>query len=115
MNVLFVCTSNKDRSPALEKFFEENYSMHNYRSAGVNRYHTKKKGTHYLTSQDINWADLIVYAEEIHRQIVTSKFKDAGLGRVATIALNLGEYTKGDINQDYLYKAYYKLKKFLMI
>jgi len=75
MNVLFICTSNKDRSPALEKYFKFMYPKHEYRSAGVNKYFCEKKSTHYVTYNDLYvWADLIVCAEKIHIEILERDF-----------------------------------------
>lgn len=45
MNILFICTSNKDRSPALQEYFSIIYPQHAFKSAGVNKYFTKKHGT----------------------------------------------------------------------
>lgn len=74
MKILFVCTSNKDRSPALEKYFTDNYPEHEFKSAGVNKYFTGKHGTHYLTVEDILWADLLVTAERVHLDIIARDF-----------------------------------------
>lgn len=40
--------------------------MHEYRSAGINRHFTEKHGTHLLTREDVEWADLVIGAEGIH-------------------------------------------------
>lgn len=74
MNILFVCTSNKDRSPALETHFRVNHPKHEYRSAGINSWFTKKHGTHHVTSDDIRWADAIIYAEDIHYKYCFERF-----------------------------------------
>jgi predicted protein tyrosine phosphatase len=107
MNILFVCTSNSDRSPALEQYFKENHPQHEYRSAGVNKYFTTKKGTHYLTQEDVEWAEFIVYADDVHLIIVDRDFeKNAGL---PGIILHLGEYKQGQIGEDYILKAEEKI------
>ena len=103
MNILFICTSNKDRSPALEEYFKEVYPEHSYRSAGVNKYFTSKKGTHYLTQHDLTWADIVVYAEQIHFEIVNRDFRTVNYKD--SINLDLGEYKQGQIGEDYLLKA----------
>lgn len=105
MNILFVCTSNQDRSPALEKYFRIRLPHNEYRSAGINKYFTEKKGTHYLTEEDIEWADLIVFAEKIHLQIAQQKFKPFSPNQ-AFLILELGDYTKGNINNAYLIGAW---------
>ena len=75
MNVLFVCTSNKDRSPALVEYFKAAYPIHEYRSAGLNKYLCCKKHlTHYLSADDIEWANLVVFGEKIHVDIYRRDF-----------------------------------------
>lgn len=111
MKILFICTSNQDRSPALEQFFKDNYPQNEYRSAGVNKYFTTKKATHYLTAEDIEWAELIVYAEDIHYRVADRDFKETKVGFKDCITLNLGEYKQGQIGEDYLLKAEDKIKK----
>ena len=53
MKVVFICTSNKDRSPALEKYFKKVYPQHTFSSAGVNQYFCGKKDTKYLTIETL--------------------------------------------------------------
>jgi len=113
MNVLFICTSNKDRSPALEEFFKHHFPNNSYRSAGVNKYFTAKKGTHYLTIEDIEWANLIVYAEPIHYTIADRDFKATKVGFKDCLTLNLGEYTQGHVGEDYLLRALVQIEKHL--
>lgn len=127
MNILFVCTSNKDRSPALHKYFLMNYPAHTYKSAGVNRYFTGKHKTTYLTQETVNWADLIVLAEDIHYAIVKRDFTPVTQQQEAfwkgkkIIVLNLGDFKKETFvavaghlprvlpDEDYLTKAEYKI------
>lgn len=131
MHCLFICTSNADRSVALEKHFQVKYLHHDFRSAGINKYHTSKKGTHLLTTEDLNWADLLVFAEEVHFNKVIglevvqpclynhdliefsgAKFDFEQKNRTYVI-LKLGKYEKGNINQEYLSKAESILKRYL--
>lgn len=114
LNILFLCTSNKDRSPVLEQYFCANYPKHSYRSAGINKYFCEKKKTHYLTDEDIQWADLIVYAENIHLEVIQKKFSVPTKHLVNGVILNCGEYSQGCIGEDYLTKAEEKLKPFLI-
>lgn len=57
--IIFIYISNADRSPCLENHFRDKFPQHEYRSAGINKFYTSTKGTHYLTQEDIEW----VYAE----------------------------------------------------
>lgn len=111
LKIIFICTSNKDRSVALEKFFREKYPQNEYRSAGINKYFTTVKGTHYLTEEDVAWVDLMVFAETIHHAITHKRFLDMGLKK--SIILNCGEYEQGNVGEDYLLKAEEKLKKYI--
>lgn len=104
MNILFVCTSNSDRSPALEKHFSEKYTEHKYRSVGINRYHCERKGTKLLHPEDMNWANLIIFAEQIHLKKATPLFRPD----TAFFVLELGHYEKGKM-AGYVQKAEEKL------
>jgi predicted protein tyrosine phosphatase len=113
MKVLFICTSNKDRSPALERYFRENYPQHEYRSAGVNRYFCKKHGTHYLTQEDWEWSELRVFAEKHHIDIAMRDFWEKAMAGKYIKILSLGEYKEGCIGEDYLVRAEELLKSLL--
>ena len=112
MNVLFICTSNKDRSPALEVYFRMVFPQHQYKSAGINKYFCEKKGTNYLTYEMLREANVVVFAEDIHASVVKRDFPDIVQDRVrrSILTLNLGDYEQGSIGEEYLTKAYLKLK-----
>lgn len=135
MNVLFVCTSNKDRSPALKQYFDEVYPMHEYRSAGLNKFLCiEKHHTHYLWSNDILWADIVVFCEQIHVEIYRRDFRTSpyievtdereGSYGVLTsrtgegsgkrwMVLDAGQYQAGTpLADDFLLMADFKVKKF---
>ena len=114
MKILFVCTSNKDRSPALEAYFSEVYPDHQYRSAGVNKYFTGKHGTHYLTVNDIGWADIIAYAEDVHYNVVCDTFTETNVQFKDCLVLGLGEYQEGQVGEDYLMAADQKMSAYLV-
>jgi predicted protein tyrosine phosphatase len=64
-----------------------------------------------LEQVDLDWADFIVYAEDVHRRKVIEKgFSVAGKKE---LVLGCGEYDKGGINKEYLIKAEQKLKEHL--
>jgi len=116
--ILIVCTSNLDRSPALEKYLKEAYPGNIYRSAGVNKYFCQTKGTNYISQEDIDWCDVIAYAEDIHKEAVEMKFPSAKLEAMEKlrqcIVLNCGDYRQGCIGEDWLTRAEEKLKPFLI-
>lgn len=108
MKILFICTSNKDRSRALEQYFKDIFPDHEYRSAGVNNYFTTKHRTHYLTATDLKWATLVVYAEEIHYKICERDFPGVRLAAKDCRILSLGDYRN---MEDYLTAAQEKLQR----
>ncbi len=134
LKILFVCTSNRDRSPALENYFKEVLPQHEYKSAGINKYFCEQKDTHLITASDLNWADIIFVAEDVHKKVIKTKFNGLEVslnGIVSTVqitipkntelvagshlgdrqieipltVLNCGEYKQGCIGEDYLTKA----------
>lgn len=88
MNILFICASNKDRSPALQRHFEKLYPEHSFRSAGINKYFTTKNGTHLVDDNDISWAHGIVFASKRLMDIYAPKH-----GRIST-------YVRGEFTHD---------------
>jgi len=130
--ITIVCTSNKDRSPALVNYLKEVYPNYEYLSAGINKYFCSKKDTHLITYGDILWSDLIVFAENIHLEVVTERFKatcyngsilfnvkyfDINVPQIEKsvkyIILNCGDYTHGAVGDDYLTKAEFVLQDIL--
>lgn len=110
MNVLFVCTSNKDRSPALEKHFREKYPKHQYSSSGINQYLCSVHGGRYLNQANINWADLVVYAHDVHHEKSSQRFIFGPTQ--AFIVLNCGTFNP-KFPEEYINKAEEKLKPLL--
>ncbi len=68
MNLLFVCSKNKWRSPTAEAVFK-NSSHHNARSAG-----TSENARIKIDRSLIDWADLIFVMEKKHRQLLSERF-----------------------------------------
>lgn len=70
MNVLFICSGNKLRSPTAEKVFKTNKV--NTRSAG-----SSANAIHTVEPSDIKWANTIVVMEEKHKQRMLAGFPRA--------------------------------------
>lgn len=70
MNILFICSGNKLRSPTAEKVFKSDSI--NTKSAG-----TSKKAKNVVDSKDIKWADTIYVMEEKHKQRLMAYFPDS--------------------------------------
>lgn len=70
MNLLFICTENRLRSPTAEAVFSE-YEAYNAISAGTN-----SDAETPLSGDLIEWADVIFVMEQSHRKKVAKKFKE---------------------------------------
>ena len=67
--VLFVCSQNKLRSPTAEQVFSNRQGFE-VASAG-----TDKNAETPISSEDIEWADVIFVMERVHRDRITKNFR----------------------------------------
>lgn len=68
-NLLFVCSSNLDRSPCAESLFEN--SEHKAKSCGINPW------TEIVISKEaILWSDVIFCMEHLHKAFIYDKFPE---------------------------------------
>ena len=88
MNLLFVCTKNKWRSPTAENIYS-NYPDLAVRSAGISR-----SARRLINATDMNWADIIFVMENKHKRYIHEKFRNK-IGQRKIIVL--------DIPDDYQY------------
>ncbi len=82
LNILFICSRNKWRSPTAEKLWD-----------GFQNYVTRSAGTETgarvkVTAGHVGWADLIVVMEKKHKRRLQSQFGDA-LASKKLICLNI--------------------------
>ncbi|KJY79675.1 low molecular weight protein tyrosine phosphatase family protein [Vibrio nigripulchritudo] len=69
MNILFICSRNKLRSPTGEAVFG-NHPDIDVRSAGIS-----KDAQIPLGAEDVEWADIIFVMEQSHKNKLTRKFR----------------------------------------
>lgn len=69
-NVLFVCSANRLRSPTAEQVFSTWPGIETD-SAGISA-----GATVLLTSEQIDWADIIFVMEKTHRSKLTQRFRN---------------------------------------
>ena len=69
MNMLFICSQNRLRSPTAEQVFSAHPGV-NVASAGTNN-----DAETPVTSELIGWADLIFVMEKAHRNKLQKRFK----------------------------------------
>lgn len=70
INVLFVCSKNKWRSPTGEAVFRSDNGL-SVRSAG-----TSRSAKHTISVADIRWADVIFVMEDKHASRLRAQFRD---------------------------------------
>ena len=88
MNILFICTANRDRSRTAEVYFQNKYPEHRFRSAGINKYLSERHGGIHLKRYMLDVADRIICAEQVHADYIikqidmqyASKIEVLGLG-----------------------------------
>ena len=68
MNVLFVCSRNKWRSPTAETIYKKRQGLH-VKSAG-----TEPSAKTRVSAQHISWAEIIFVMEKKHREKLKEKF-----------------------------------------
>lgn len=121
MKFLYVCSSNKDRSPALEKYIGMNNDQHEHCSVGVNKYFCDTHSTSFITKEHLKWADVIVCMEYIHFKRIKELFNiDETMPgwekRKVFVVLNNGEYTPNTSSaEDWLMRAEDKISYYLKI
>ena len=81
-HVLFVCSQNKLRSPTAEQVFAD-WPGIVAASAGTNH-----DAEEVLTTEWVEWADLIIVMEKRHRRKIQSNFR-AQLGQKRIISLDI--------------------------
>jgi len=68
--ILFVCSQNRLRSPTAEKIFSEESDL-DVKSAGI-----YQDATNPISSELVEWADIIFVMEKRQRNAIHKKFKD---------------------------------------
>lgn len=81
-NILFVCGKNRQRSPTAEQIFASDPRFE-VASAG-----TSADADNPLTSDLVEWADIIFVMEKAHRQKLTTHFR-ISLKRTRIICLDI--------------------------
>lgn len=116
MNVLFICTTGQS-SYNLEEYFKNLYQEHDFKSGGILTHQCKKFGKHRIIQEDIDWANLIVYFEEKHKERVEFRHElplsSFYQGKVIHHSIVLNASTTNVLKKEFLKKVKRKLKKYL--
>jgi predicted protein tyrosine phosphatase len=84
-SVLFVCSANKDRSATAEALMNRVDSNNTHRSAGTNPKICHQLGTHFITEDDLNWADQIYAMETKHKKAIEQLFGTGWPGKIVIL------------------------------
>jgi len=76
MNILFVCSANKQRSKTADDYFSQKHSDVEFMSAGTNHKICNKEGTSPLEEWMMEWADKVYVMEHKHKKIITKNVGD---------------------------------------
>lgn len=85
MKILFICSANKRRSRTGEDHFCSRYPEHSFDSAGTNQKICNKEGTNPLTTELLEWADIIFAMEKKHSQECYRMMGKTGSKRVVVL------------------------------
>lgn len=87
MNILFVCTANRDRSRTAEIHFQNKYPLDNFRSAGINKFLSEKYGGVHLKKYMLDIADRIICAEYKHSDWIVQNIDKKYLSKIEILHL----------------------------
>ena len=95
MNILFVCSANKNRSKTAESYLSELYPEHNFMSAGTNKKLCMKEGGEFLTKEMLEWSDIVFVMEQKHWDGIRKETDNSYTNKI--INLNIPDiYEYGD-------------------
>lgn len=80
--LLFICSQNRLRSPTAERVFGQDQRL-DVRSAGLD-----KDAINSISSDDLEWADIIFVMEKSHKNKLSKKYKEFLRGK-RVINLNI--------------------------
>ncbi len=89
MNVIFICSANRDRSRTAEIYFQNKFPEHRFRSAGINKYLSERHGGIHLKQYMLDIADRIVCAELVHSDYIIRQIDKKYISKIEV--LNLGD------------------------
>lgn len=87
MNILFICTANRDRSRTAEIYFQNKYPEHRFRSAGINKFLSERHGGIYVKKYMLDIADRIICMEQEHSNWICEKVDKKYLSKIEVLEL----------------------------
>lgn len=87
MNILFVCTANRDRSRTAEIYFQDKYKEHRFRSCGINKYLSERHGGIHIKRYMCDVADVIICMEHVHADYIVQQIDKKLLNKIEILEL----------------------------
>ena len=87
MNILFICTANRDRSRTAEHIFQDLYPKFNFKSAGIDEYLCNRSNGSFVDVKSCDWANRIICMEEHHAQYLVVKFGESVLSKIEILGI----------------------------
>jgi len=87
MNILFLCTANKQRSRTAEELFNAANKSHKYKSAGLSSKYVTKAGSSLCTLEMLEWSDKIYVFEDGHIKRLQQYTGDRFLSKVTNLQI----------------------------
>lgn len=87
MNILFICTANRDRSRTAEIHFQNKHPEHRFRSAGINKYLSERHGGIHVKAYMLDIADRIICAEHVHSDYIVQNINKKYLDKIEVLEL----------------------------
>jgi predicted protein tyrosine phosphatase len=98
MNILFLCTSNLNRSRTAEDFFRSTCSNHQYKSAGLSQRYCLKHGTTLCSIELLAWADRVFVMEDMHVQRIAEHAGQSYLNKIDVLDIeDIYHYMQPDL------------------
>ena len=87
MNILFICTANRDRSRTAEHIFQKQYPAFNFKSAGIDEGLCVKYNGDYVDVKTCDWAERIICMEDHHAQYLLEKMGNSVLFKIEILGI----------------------------
>lgn len=85
MNILFLCTSNLNRSKTAELYCQKKFTSHTFGSAGLSEKYCKEHGTTVCTEDKLIWADRVFVMEDMHLERIVEHTGDEFFDKITSL------------------------------
>ena len=85
MNILFLCTSNKNRSKTAEDFYRVSCKHHEFKSAGLSQKYCLRYGSTLCSIEMLSWADIVFVMQEFHKKRIAEHGGESYLKKIEVL------------------------------